>query len=31
MLPLTYAVGAAMLLMGVILIVADIVEPVRLF
>ena len=31
MLPLTYAVGAAMLLMGVLLIVADIVEPVRLF
>lgn len=31
MLPLTYAVGALMLLMGVILIVADIVEPVRLF
>ncbi|MFI7396671.1 M50 family metallopeptidase [Micrococcus luteus] len=31
MLPLTYAVGGAMLLMGVLLIVADIVEPVRLF
>lgn len=31
MLPLTYVVGAAMLAMGVILIVADIVKPIRLF
>ena len=31
MLPLTYAVGALMLGMGVLLIVADVVEPVRLF
>jgi len=31
MMPLTYAVGAAMLAMGVLLIVADIVKPVQLF
>ena len=31
MMPLTYVVGAAMLAMGVLLIVADVVEPVRLF
>ena len=31
LLPVTYVVAGAMLVMGVILIVADIVEPVRLF
>ncbi|MDY6055323.1 MAG: zinc metalloprotease, partial [Micrococcus sp.] len=31
MLPVTYTVGALLLGMGVLLIVADIVEPVRLF
>ena len=31
MLPLTYAVAGLMLVMGVVLIVADIVEPIRLF
>lgn len=31
MLPLTYVVGAAMLAMGVLLIVADVVKPVKVF
>ena len=31
MMPLTYVVGAAMLGMGLLLIVADLVEPIRVF
>jgi hypothetical protein len=31
MIPVAWAIGAAMLLMGVVLITADIVSPVKIF
>ena len=31
MMPLAYAVGAVILLSGVVLILADIIDPIRLF